>query len=218
MNALSNANITDEQPCSGSTPSAFPRVKSANSGVSVEYARDPAKRWYVFRALYGQARKATDYLIEDGTYAYLAMVWRDIRKEGKRRRVLRPLLNLVFAYVTPSQARQYIEETPMLSHLTYYYNHFVTIDGKNPPLTVSESDMLPLVRATILQDEHVMAVTASQCRFLSNDRVRVTEGPFQGIEGRVARISRQQRVVIHLQGIDTLIATAYIPTSYLEKI
>jgi hypothetical protein len=43
----------------------------------------------------------------------------------------------------------------------------------------------------------------------------VIEGLFKGVEGRVARVAGQQRVVISLSGIG-LISTAYIPTAFLR--
>lgn len=46
--------------------------------------------------------------------------------------------------------------------------------------------------------------------------VRVMDGEFAGVEGRVARVSGQQRVVVEVEGV-CLIATAYIPSAVLEK-
>jgi hypothetical protein len=40
---------------------------------------------------------------------------------------------------------------------------------------------------------------------------------FEGVEGKVARVAGQQRVVISLSEIG-LISTAYIPTAFIEKI
>ena len=54
------------------TPDAFPEAKSSKTGVSVKYVHDSQKEWYVFRASYGREDKASDYLIEDGTYTYIA--------------------------------------------------------------------------------------------------------------------------------------------------
>lgn len=219
MNALHNANIQDQTQCLGFTSFAFPSVKSSKTGVSVEYVHDPRKYWYVYRILYGHTRQVADYLIDDGTYAYLAMVWRDIRRDGKKHRVLVPLLNLVFAYLTEEQARKYVQDTPGLKYITFYYDHFkIAIGGGNPPLTVQDRDMERLVRATALHDEHVMAVSPEKCKFLSNDQVRVTDGPFEGIVGRVVRVARQQRVAIEIRGLNALITTAYIPSSFLSKV
>ena len=78
--------------------------------------------------------------------------------------------------------------------------------------------MEPLVRATVLLDEHVMEVDIKTCRFVSNDLVRVTAGLFEGIIGRVARIARQKRVVIHIKGLQSGLTTAYIPSHFLEKV
>ena len=219
MNALDNANIADPKSSKGFASFAFPEAKSSKTGVSVRYAPSPDKQWYVFRTLYGHAQQVADLLVEEQAYAYLAMIWKDLRRDGKRRRVLVPFLNLVFAYVTKEQAEHYVRGCRESHFITYYYNHFETdAYGKNPPLTVSQRDMEPLVRATALRDEHVMEVDMKRCRFVSDDIVRVTYGPFEGVEGRVARVCRQNRVVVFINGLQSGLTTAYIPPYYLEKI
>jgi len=46
--------------------------------------------------------------------------------------------------------------------------------------------------------------------------VKVIDGVFQGVEGRVARVAGQQRVIVNLSQVG-LISTAYIPTAFIEK-
>lgn len=218
MNALSNANMAATSPCIGLASCAFPEARSSQTGVSVEYTPAPDKQWYVFRITYAREQQATDYLIEHGIYAYLAMGWKQIVKDGKKKRVLSPLFNLVFAYVTPDQAYSFVRDTPLCPFLTFYYDHFtVALDYRNPPLTISDSEMQSFVRATILKDPHVMAVDPSRCNFLSDEEVLVTDGPFAGVRGRVVRVSRQNRIAVSLRGISTLIVTAYIPSAFLKK-
>ena len=219
MNALDNANIQNEKDSRGVASFAFPEAKSSQTGVSVRYIPSPEKEWYVFRILYGHAQLIHDCLVEDQVYPYLAMIWKDIRRNGKRRRVLVPFMNLIFAYVTKEQAEHYVRGFHMSRFITYYYNHFETDSfGKNPPLTVAQKDMEPLIRVTSLHDEHVMEVDMKKCRFVSNDLVRVTYGPFEGVTGRVARISRQNRVVLYIKGLNSGLTTAYIPAYCLEKV
>ena len=79
MNALDNANI--EKPRSGLASFAFPEAKSSKTGVSVGYVPSPDRRWYVLRIKYGKAQAVADSLVEQGTYVYLAMVWRDVRNK-----------------------------------------------------------------------------------------------------------------------------------------
>ena len=49
------------------------------------------------------------------------------------------------------------------------------------------------------------------------DKVRVIQGDFAGIEGELIRVKGHKRVVVRLEGVVSL-ATAYIPSSFLEKI
>jgi transcription antitermination factor NusG len=201
------------------TPDAFPEAKSSQTGVSVRYVPAPDKCWYVFRASYGREDKASDYLVEDGTYTYIAkkMVEKDV--EGKRKRYLQTLIpNLLFAYTTAEKAEEYVNHTPAISYLSYYYNHFKLDDnGKNPPLTVSVEEMNRFIHATCNMNKHLLFVQPSQCHFKGGEQVRVIDGPFTGVEGRVARVAGQQRVVLSLSGIG-LISTAYIPTAFLRRI
>ena len=220
MNALDNASIIDKN-CIGFASFAFPEAKSSKTGVSVRYAPGEEKEWYVLRIKYGQAQAVADAIIEDGTYVYLAKIWKDIRHKetGKKQRKLLPFMNILFAYVTEQEAEKYVKHSDVSKYATFYYNHFVTNEsGYNPPLTVSDRDMAPFIKATALLDEHVMEVDLTTCHFLSNELVRVTAGPFEGIIGRVARIARQKRVVIQIQGLQSGLTTAYIPPYYLEKV
>ena len=220
MNALNNASIQDLH-SEGFTSFAIPEAKSSKTGVSVRYVPCKDKLWYVLRIKYGQTQSVADAIIEDGTYVYLAQVWKDIRNKetGKKQRKLYPFMNLLFAYMTRMEAEKYVKHSEWSEYTTYYYNHFVTDEnGYNPPLIVSSRDMEAFIKVTALLDEHVMEVDLTTCHFVSDKLVRVTAGPFEGIIGRVARIARQKRVVIHIQGLQSGLTTAYIPPYLLEKV
>jgi transcription antitermination factor NusG len=220
MNALDNANIQDKD-SNGLTSFALPEAKSSKTGVSVKYEPYADKEWYVLRIKYGQAQAVADTIIENGTYVYLAKVWKDIRNKetGKKQRKLLPFMNLLFAYMTEQEAERYVKNSDVSQYATYYYNHFVTDkNGYNPPLTVCSRDMASFIKATALLDEHVMEVDLNTCHFVSDDLVRVTAGPFEGIVGRVARVARQKRVIIHIKGLQSGLTTAYIPPYFLEKV
>ena len=220
MNALNNASIKDEI-CTGPASYAFPKAKSSQTGESVDYIPTEDRKWYVLRIKYGKAQVVADAIIQDGKYVYLAKVWKDVinKETGKKQRKLVPFMNLLFAYVTAEEAAKYVNDSPESRFTTYYYNHFETYyDGKNPPLTISTRDLEPLVRLTSIQDEHVMEVNVKDCKFVSDDVVRVTFGPFEGVRGRVARIARQNRVVVYIKGLMSGLTTAYIPPYYLEKV
>ena len=151
--------------------------------------------------------------------SYIAKRYAEKYVNGKRRRVLESLIpNLLFVYTTKEKAEEYVKGTPALSYITYYYNHFELDDNqKNPPLTVSCAEMDNFMLATASMNEHLMFVQPSQCHFRSGELVKVIEGPFTGVEGRVARVAGQQRVILTLSEVG-LISTAYVPTAFIRKI
>ena len=222
MSTLSNVEtpgVEANTPSISVVSDAIPQAVNTQNGVSVEYVHEPEKQWFVFRASYGREDKASDFLVADGTFTYIAK--RDTFRyvNGKRRRVTEKLIpNLLFAYTTKEKAEKYVRETPELAFLTYYYNHFEqNADQKNPPLTVSTREMDNFILATISRNEHLLFVDPNKCHYKSGDMVMVTDGLFKGVEGKVARVAGQQRVIVSLSKIG-LISTAYIPTAFIEKI
>lgn len=222
MSTLSNVETGRGQakpPSFRLAPETIPEAKSSNTGVSVRYMPDNNKSWYVFRASYRREDKASDYIVEDGTFVYIAK--RYVRKSvnGKQMTVLETLIpNLLFVYTTKNKAEEYAKNTPALSFLTYYYNHFeLDDDQKNPPLTVSCKEMENFIIATCNRSEHLKFVDESQCHFRGGETVRVIDGMFKGVIGRVARVSGQQRVIVTITNVG-LVSTAYVPTAFLQII
>lgn len=222
INTLSNVETRDgEAKPSGVrlTLNTIPEAKSSRTGVSVRYVHATNKNWYVLRASYGRENKASDFLIEDGTYVYIAK--RHMRKmvNGKPKKVLETLIpNILFAYTTQEKADEYVKNTPALPYITYYYNHCEFDDAqKNPPLTISCKEMENFILATCNNSEHLKYVDESQCHYKGGEIVRVIDGLFKGVEGRVARVSGQQRVIISISKVG-LVSTAYIPTAFLKII
>lgn len=176
-----------------------------------------SQHWFVFRATYGREGKACEIIRQEGMQAYLPTKREQVVTGGVARTIRKPLLpNLLFVYCTPTQADHLVKQHHALpKFLRYYYNHLIlNSDGTNPPLIVPDYEMENFIRLTSVNNEHIKVVNPAQCRFRNGDRVRVTQGAFEGVEGRVARIAGQQRVVIILEGL-CAIATAYIPSAFL---
>lgn len=77
--------------------------------------------------------------------------------------------------------------------------------------------MQNFINLTSVKDPHIIPVTSQNIQYELGDRVIVTEGDFKSIQGRVARIAGQQRVIVELFS-GCLVATAYIPKEAMEKI
>lgn len=197
-----------------------PEAVSSRTGVSVRYVQTAGMCWYVFRASYGREDKAFDYIVEQGTFAYIAKRYEDKPAGSVVKKALVNLIpNLLFVYTTANKAQEFIKGTPALSYLTYYYNHFeVNNEHKNPPLTIPCSEMENFILATCNHSEHLRLVKSEHCHYKGGETVRVKSGQFKGVTGKVARVYGQQRVVVSLSDAVGLISTAYIPTAFIEVI
>ena len=112
------------------------------------------------------------------------------------------------------------KEDKRLSHYHFYRDKTKEInqfDDKHPPVVVSHCEMLNFIKLTNVKSEHIKLVKPEHCHYKSGDKVRIVNGEFSGVEGRVARISGQQRVVVEMEGV-CMVATAYIPSAFLEDI
>lgn len=222
MSTLSNVETrrgeADPQ-CVNFTPDTIPEAKSSQTGASVRYMPEANKKWFVFRASYGREDAAQDYILADGEYAYVAKRYTKKSVNGTMKKVMETLIpNLLFVYTTEVKAKEYVKDTPQLSYLTYYYNHFVIGEGgTNPPLIVPYHEMENFIMATCSMNEHLMFIDESKCHYKGGETVKVIDGLFKGVEGRVARVCGQQRVVVSLSAVG-LVSTAYIPSAFLQVI
>ena len=195
------------------------KVKDLLLGVSVEYAPKEGYQWYVLRATYGREIKALEAIRSLGGVAYVPLHRTREERDGKLKKVLKPFVQqFVFLYSNEEGAYKFVNEVPELNYLTFYYNHFdVANTGYNPPLTIPFNKMSNFIRLTSLEDEHVEVITNKHVVFKNDEMVRITDGKFKGIVGKVARIDRNNRVVVTIENV-CMIATAFVPKYALEKI
>ena len=222
MNTLSNVGTRrggNNPPTLDLPPVFSPENQELETGVSVRFALDPNKQWYVLRITYNRIVKAYELLKKDKMEIYIPMhhVQKTIHK--KKKRVLEPLLpNIIFVYTTLEHIIQFVKDNLNSTFINFYFDHCKQDEfGKNPPLTVGYNDMMNFINITSVDNDHIKVVTTEQCHYKSGDVVQIIDGDFKGVTGRVARISGQQRVVVELEGL-CLVATAYIPSGFLVKI
>lgn len=101
-----------------------------------------------------------------------------------------------------------------LPFLRFYYRHFH--DGntvKKTPIIVPDRQMETLRIICKSESDDLFVAPVEIHKFSKGRLVRVVKGA----EGRVARVRGNQRMGIYINGLLT-IATAYVPTAYLEII
>ena len=203
----------------GLTATAIPEANGSQTGVSVENAQSETKQWYVLRVSYGRAEKANELLKAKGIETHLPRHTTYKGVNGKRIKQRLPLLpNFLFAKTTLSVLEQFLKSSSDLNFITFYYDHFnKKPDGKNPPLVVPKESMDNFIKLTSIDDEHILLIDKVNGTYNQGDYVRIIDGPFKGIEGRVTKITRQKRVIVELPGLCS-VATAYIPKVFLLQV
>ena len=153
------------------------------------------------------------------------MHYKQTTKQGKKRIITEPLLpSFFFVHTTIEQIVNLLrdkkvnsnEERPLLSFYFDHTSYRQDSPNLNPPLVIPDEAMNNFIRLTSIRNSHVILVNSSNIQYKLGDRVVVTEGDFEGIQGRVARIAGQQRVVLELFG-GCMVATAFIPKGAMMK-
>ena len=222
-------------PCAGLTSNALPEAQStvsaesSQTGVSTRNAHIASKpkaqkeedipHWYALRTTYGREKKAYDYMTAKGITAFYPTTEVVKLIKGKRKIVTESRLpNIFFAYGTEEQLKFFVYDNVNLPYLRFYYRHFH--EGARivkEPLIVPDYQIESLKIICASEAENIILVPSDLEKFKTGHTVRVTEGAFAGVIGKVARYHGQQRVAIMIEGLLT-IASAYVPSAFLEKV
>jgi len=225
-------------PSIGLIPDALPEVqggcvaKDSQTGVSTKNAlletvskrlpdnENDVSHWYALRTTYGREKKAYDYMVAKGVTAFYPT--KEVVKliRGKRKVVTESRLpNMFFAYGTEDQIKAYVYDNINLPFLRFYYRHVHV--GRNMvrriPLIVPDNQVESLRIICAAEGEDVIVANFDIPKFETGQMVKVIDGEFKGVQGRVARFQGQQRVGVVIEGLITVIS-AYVPKAFLETI
>ena len=222
-------------PCAGLTSNALPEAQStvaaesSQTGVSTRYAHIATKpqiqkeedlsHWYALRTTYGREKKAYDYLTAKGITAFYPTTNVVKLIKGKRKVVTESRLpNIFFAYGTEEQLKSFVYDNVNLPFLRFYYRHYHEGNTiKKTPLIVPDNQMESLKIICAADADNTIVSLVEIPKFEKGQLVRVIDGAFKGVIGRVARWQGQLRVGICIEEIGT-IATAYIPHTFMKVI
>lgn len=223
MSTLSNVSLTErvESAFSVRVASNTPPNESSVE-VSTNYmldSNDTKVSWYALRATYNREKRAYDYLLENGCEVYwpTVKVMKLINGKKKKKEVSR-IPNILFARGTFNHIKSFVYDNVHLPFLRFYYEEHRTNNTINrTPIIVPDRQMESLKIICNTDSMDVLMVPDNVDNFKKGDHVKIIGGNFKGIEGQVARWHGQQRVAIIIENLCT-VATAYIPSAFLEKI
>lgn len=222
--------------CAGLTSNVLPKVQESNkpmnsqTGVSTNSPltatnadhsdkSQNAPHWYALRVTYGREEKAYDYLVSKNVEAFYPTIDTVKVVDGKRKVIKESRFpNIFFARGTENEIKAFVYDNVNLPYLRFYYRHLH--DGSRitkRPLIIQDYQIESLKIICASEAEDVLLVPSDVKKFKVGQTVRVIEGAFTGVIGKVARYHGQQRVAIIIDGLLT-IASAYVPSAFLEEI
>lgn len=202
------------------TPSGINRMQEFPSGNNhKQKSQHASSHWFALRTTYGREKKAYDYLVSKGVKAFCPTLHVTKEVKGERRVVVESRLpNIFFAHGTEEELEKYVFDNVNLPFLRFYYRHYHQGSRiMKTPLIVPDYQIESLRIICESEANDVLLVPENEQKFKNGQKVRVIEGKFKGVEGRVARYHGQQRVAVIIDDIAT-IATAYLPSAFLEFI
>ena len=209
--------------CAGLTSNALPEAQStvsaesSQTGVSTRNAHIASKpkaqkeedipHWYALRTTYGREKKAYDYMTAKGITAFYPTTDTVKLIKGKRKVVTESLLpNIFFAYGTEEQLKSFVYDNVNLPFLRFYYRHVhVGRRIEKIPMIVPDYLMDSLKIICAADADNTIVSLAEVPKFKQGQMVRVIDGAFKGVVGRVARWQGQQRVAVVLEELVTVV-------------
>ena len=230
-------------PCAGLTSNVLPEAQcavsaeSSQTGVSTKCALVATKRtvakattdskqlkekspsqWYALRCTYGREKTAYEYMVAKGITAYHPTLNTIKIINGKRKIVTESRLpNIFFAYGTEEELKTFVYDNVNLPFLRFYYRHAHVgrrIDKR--PLIVPNYQMESLKIICAANTDNTIVSLEKVQKFEKGQLVKIVDGAFKGVVGKVARWQGQQRVGVIVDDLVTVV-TAYVPSAFLEK-
>ena len=174
---------------------------------------DKAIHWFAIRVSYGRVLKFCAELQETCVECFVPMTKKKVVRNGKTEiQTLPAVSNLCFVRSTRTAIEEHFrtmgENRPA---------HFMWDKSTRHPIVVSDKAMADFIRVCQVMSDDVLYLKEVTVRLREGQKVRVTEGPFQGVEGTIVRIRRSRRVVVELPGL-LAVSTNSIDPRFLEVI
>ena len=159
--------------------------------------------WYPLRITYSRELALKNYLDSKQIENFIPMRYEYIvRNECKIRKLVPAIHNLVFVRSTRKQLEEIKEAKGAILPIRYIMDC-----ETQQPITIVAGNC----------DQQVVYLDPTTINLKRGQRVRITGGVFEGVEGEFVRIKDDRRVVVVIQGL-MAVATAFIHPSLIEQI
>lgn len=169
------------------------------------------------RVTYNRELKVKAELDSLDIESFIPMQYRIVdTREGRKRMLVPAIHNLIFVRARQKELSELKQTRRMLEPLRYM-RRVKTDSGRSEILWVPDREMENFLLVASKEDDSVRFLTYDDLAGKQGKRVKVTQGPFAGVEGTIERIQRNRRVVVRLEGV-AAVAITFVPPSFLMDV
>jgi transcription antitermination factor NusG len=177
----------------------------------MEERKKMKRKWFAMKVFNNKALEIEKIFQGWGIETYIPIQWEEKVVKGEKKKIRKPAISSLIFLKLEEEKIDDIEKKLYPRANLYRYRQ-----SKNPAV-IPEREMAVFKMITSTEESKWDFVDIGSMKFSTNDKVRVTGGYFEGAEGYIKRIKGNRRLVVAIEGI-VAIATAYIPSCYLEKL
>ncbi len=167
--------------------------------------------WFAVKVFFNRVTKMSSFLQEDDIMYYVPMKTVESFKDGQKIYEQKQLVtSLLFVKCRP---KYLLSLKDRFGDSFYIYSDLET----NRPRRIPDKEMESFMLVTSVHDMGLELLPEGTAECKIGDHVKVIDGVFKGAEGYVKRIQGRKRLIVSIEGI-AVVATSYIPRSFLEKI
>ena len=173
-------------------------------------------QWFPMRATYNSQMAVKEHLDALGINTYIPMQYRVIERHGDRHMMLVPAIsNLVFVNATKELLVDLKHSDANCQSLRFIMRR--PLPYQQAPaqiITVPDRQMQHFMQVASAQDERVIYLDYNHFIGSEGRRVRVTDGFFAGVEGKLKRIKKNKHLVVEIEGV-MAVAIVFLPPKSL---
>ena len=171
------------------------------------------RQWHAIRVTYGRELKFQTVLNDAGFETFVPMTVRKIDAGGKKiMKIVPAVSNLCFVYASKDEIKSQFD-----SYGDACPARFMWDKSTQEPIVIPLKAMQDFILISNAMLEDTIYLNEINTKLKSGSTVRISDGPFKGVEGKVVRIKKSRRVMVELPGM-MAVATTYIPSELLEPI
>ena len=181
---------------------------------------DAAIRWYPMRIFHSSIKRQNALnellVLEDAierTYVPQSLV------DPEKKTYISLLVNYIFVYTSLKSLKEIKADKTRYEHLRFVMNTGCD-ENFNPTSAIAyvpNKQMEDFIRVVESGNEHVLMIENLNFAFKPGQKVRITQGVFEGVEGVLKSIKKHIAVVIPVKNI-MAVAITNVPKKYLQRL